>query len=163
MSHRCRIIDGVTVAYFTEESLDRLLSIDDIPQLANLRVPPGIYKSARSAKGRPDHIFNPDMDQLNTGYSQLEYVSYPTPSRRHSPATFSEPSPNRPLTWVATFPTDSSRNPPARRWTPDSPESPDDTPDSSLAPLAYLQNCPPLRRHPIDEKTLMLFTASGHI
>ncbi|KAJ2930288.1 hypothetical protein H1R20_g6838, partial [Candolleomyces eurysporus] len=50
------------IAYFTEESLERLRSIDDIPQLANLRVPPGKYKSARSAKGRPEHIFNPDAE-----------------------------------------------------------------------------------------------------
>ena len=27
-----------------------------------------------------------------------------------------------------------------------------------LAPLAYLQNIPPLRRHPLDEKALMSFT-----
>ncbi|KAJ3523884.1 hypothetical protein NMY22_g11238 [Coprinellus aureogranulatus] len=148
------------IAYFTEESLDRLLSIDDIPQLANIRVPPGKYKSARSAKGRPDHIFNPDVEQQNTGYTQLEYVSYSTPSRRHSPTPLSDTSPGRTLTWVDVSPMQDTGNPP-RRGSPGSLASSDELPDSSLAPLAYLQNCPPPRRHPVDEKTLMLFTASG--
>jgi len=42
------------IGYFTEESIERLKCIDDIPQLATLQVPHGKYKSARSAKGRPD-------------------------------------------------------------------------------------------------------------
>lgn len=150
------------IAYFTEESLDRLLSIDDIPQLANLRVPPGKYKSARSAKGRPDHIFNPESEG-NHGYSQLEYVSYASPTRRNSPMLVDPPH-NRPLTWVDTSPIETSRRAsPPRRRSPGSSVSSDDSPDSSLAPLAYLQNIPPPRRHPIDEKTLMLFTASGRL
>lgn len=149
------------VAYFTEESLDRLLSIDDIPHLASIPVPPGRYKSARSAKGRPDHIFNPEMES-SQGYSQLEYVSYASPSRRSSPMA-TEATLNRPLTWVDTSSLEKSRRHVPRRRSPGSPVSSDDTPESGLAPLAYLQNIPPPRRHPIDEKTLMLFTSSGRL
>ena len=69
------------VAYSTEESLERLRSIDDIPQLANLRVPPGKYKSAHSAKGRPEYIFNPDGE--GSGYSQLEYMPQAEEIRLH--------------------------------------------------------------------------------
>ncbi|KAF7374596.1 cAMP-independent regulatory protein pac2 [Mycena sanguinolenta] len=42
------------IAYFTEESVDRLNCIDDYPSLSCLNVPHGNYKSARSVKGRPD-------------------------------------------------------------------------------------------------------------
>lgn len=136
--------------------MERLRSIDDIPQLANLRVPPGKYKSARSAKGRPEHIFNPDAE--GSGYSQLEYVSY-APSRRNSP-TLTESTPNQTLTWVDTS-SPLELKPQTRRYVPGSPATSDEGPlDASLAPLAYLQNIPPPRRHPIDEKTLMLFTAT---
>ncbi|GAW03226.1 hypothetical protein LENED_004933 [Lentinula edodes] len=38
------------IAYFTQESLEFLHTIDDIPGLSSLHVPPGKYKSARSAK-----------------------------------------------------------------------------------------------------------------
>ncbi|EAU91089.2 hypothetical protein CC1G_03257 [Coprinopsis cinerea okayama7 len=147
------------IAYFTEESLDRLKTIEDFPQLAYLEVPPGKYKSARSAKGRPDNYFQ-SSDADSNHYSQLEYVSY-APNRRTSPNRI-EGTPNRPLTWVDTSP--HSERSSRRRTHPYSPSSADDSgSDSGLAPLAYLQNIPPPRRHPIDEKTLMLFTASGRL
>ena len=43
-----------TVAYFTGETLERLLTIDDIPDLAALRdiIPPGKYTTARMARQR---------------------------------------------------------------------------------------------------------------
>ncbi|KAF9063408.1 hypothetical protein BDP27DRAFT_1232176, partial [Rhodocollybia butyracea] len=51
------------IAYFDEESLPHLHTVDEFPRLASLPVPHGKYKSARSpTKGRPDHIFNPDQD-----------------------------------------------------------------------------------------------------
>jgi hypothetical protein len=129
-----------TVAYFTEESLDRLRSIEDIPQLAALRVPHGKYKSARSAKGRPDHIFNPETE--NPEFSRLEYVPY-APNLRSASRNPEPPATNR---------SGSTKCGSA------SSASSDDNPNS-LAPLTYLQNVPPPRRHPMDEKALMLFQA----
>ncbi|KAI0694990.1 Gti1/Pac2 family-domain-containing protein [Cerioporus squamosus] len=43
------------VAYFTGETLERLLTIDDIPELAAVRnmIPPGKYTTARMARQRP--------------------------------------------------------------------------------------------------------------
>jgi len=78
-----------TVAYFTEESLDWVRSIEDIPQLAALHVPHGKYKSARSAKGRPDHIFNPETE--DSEFSCLEYVSY-APNPRSAPRNLEPPA-----------------------------------------------------------------------
>ncbi|KAH6914423.1 Gti1/Pac2 family-domain-containing protein [Coprinopsis sp. MPI-PUGE-AT-0042] len=152
------------IAYFTEESLDRLRTIDDIPQLAYLEVPSGKYKSARSAKGRPEHLFQADADPHTFG--QLEYVSY-APSYRESPPQATHPvevTPKRSYTWVDTSSTLNERQfhlPPQRVRQQYSPSfSSDSGSDSSLAPLEYLKTIPPPRRHPIDEKTLMLFTSS---
>ncbi|KAJ7267654.1 Gti1/Pac2 family-domain-containing protein [Mycena haematopus] len=39
------------IAYFTQDTVDYLRTVDDLPCLAGLQVPPGMYKSARSAKG----------------------------------------------------------------------------------------------------------------
>ena len=152
------------VAYFTEESLDRLRTIDDIPQLAYLEVPAGRYKSARSAKGRPEHFFQGDVDPHTFG--QLEYVSY-APTPRDSPPQPShsvEVTPKRSYTWVDTSSSLSERQfrlPPQRPRQQFSPSTSSDSgSESSLAPLEYLKNIPPPRRHPIDEKTLMLFTST---
>jgi len=41
------------IAYFTQETLEQLNTIDNHPLLANLRVPPGMYTCARTSKSRP--------------------------------------------------------------------------------------------------------------
>ncbi|KAF9462457.1 Gti1/Pac2 family-domain-containing protein [Collybia nuda] len=103
------------IAYFTQETLDFLRTIDDFHQLASLAVPPGKYKTARSAKNIRIYAPHPDVDHgmgFGCGHSQI----YPVGIRR----------PTQSVTGV-------------------------------LAPLAYLQNIPPPRRHPLDEKALMSF------
>ncbi|KAG5637520.1 hypothetical protein H0H81_004271 [Sphagnurus paluster] len=139
------------IAYFTEDSISRLRSIDDFPHLANLNVPNGRYKSARSAKGRPDHIFNTEAD--NPEFPQLEYIAY-TP-RATSPRTQSDTNINPAR--QAELPLRSRYRTPSQSG---SISSDDGFPPDSLAPLEYLQNMAPPRRHPIDEKTLKLFPSS---
>ena len=59
----------LTVAYFTGETLERLLTIDDIPELAAIRnlIPPGKYTTARMARQRVradtagPALFGPDV------------------------------------------------------------------------------------------------------
>jgi len=140
------------IGYFTEESIERLKCIDDIPQLATLQVPHGKYKSARSAKGRPDHIFNPESDVPE--FAHLEYVPYtPRSASSHSP---------KERTWR-----NSSHEAPhseQRRlsaWGGSDSTSTDDGGLEGLAPLAYLENIPPPRRHPLDEKALKLLSPAG--
>ncbi|KZP34424.1 hypothetical protein FIBSPDRAFT_720022 [Athelia psychrophila] len=55
------------IAYFTQATIDDLRSIDDILELARLTVPPGTYKSARSAKGRPrdERYFDSRHESVN--------------------------------------------------------------------------------------------------
>ncbi|KAK7473214.1 hypothetical protein VKT23_001312 [Stygiomarasmius scandens] len=133
------------IAYFTQNSLQYLRTIHDIPGLANLHVPPGKYKSARSAKGRPrDSIYDPFQVNPWTGVSPHNpYTAYPpvTSPLLHSP----------PPTVLSKH--DSSNNGPT------SPRS-RTSPEKILAPLAYLENIPPPRRHPLDEEALMSFSGA---
>jgi Gti1/Pac2 family transcription factor len=138
-----------TVAYFTQESLSRLKVIDDFPVLASLQVPHHQYQSARHPKGRPEHLFSP---QHEVGTEFVPYMpnssptSYYQPEPSSSGANLASWRNNRQVGSHQKYPSTTSS---AR------PESPSDISDS-LAPLAYLQTITPIRRHPEDEKTLML-------
>lgn len=148
------------IAYFTEDSIKRLRSVDDIPHLRNLLVPHGKYKSARSAKGRPDHIFNPESEPRN------EYVPYESSQSPVLPPSASSPQ-HHPLSWPDS-PSQQEYSPSSPRHIhyprqirrgPGSSGSSDDNTEC-LAPLEYLQNIQPPRRHPMDEKALMCFSSS---
>ncbi|KAJ7502382.1 Gti1/Pac2 family-domain-containing protein [Mycena galericulata] len=149
------------IAYFTEESVDRLNSIDDYPILSSLNVPHGKYKSARSVKGRPDHIFNPDDSADSGEFSHLQYVAYDpgSVSSRSSRSTPSPRYPPRSLTWNG--PTSDRGD--SRRQAEAGPHKRGmSLPESelgSLAPLEYLETMTPPRRHPVDETALKLFKA----
>jgi hypothetical protein len=140
------------IAYFTQDSIDYLRSIDDIPQLANLPVPPGNYKSARSAKGRPrePQVQDPQPPTYNPHAPHPPYAAYPSAS---PPASFDAKHtwPERP-SYTQESPRFSNRAQP--RLFNSSKVS------DILAPLAYLQNISPPRRDPIDEKVLMSFSSS---
>ncbi|KAF7315902.1 cAMP-independent regulatory protein pac2 [Mycena indigotica] len=156
------------IAYFTEESIDRLNCIENYPALSTLRVPHGKYKSARSVKGRPDHIFNPDdsTEELSSpSTTQIQYVVYKPNAISSSRST---PSPPRSLPWNdgPTPPVHpraigiSSQHHTRNRSLPGSRiASPIPGENGFLAPLEYLQTVTPPRRHPMDETTLKLFKA----
>lgn len=132
------------VAYFTEDTASRLRTVDDIPHLASMVVPYGLYKSARSAKGRPDSIFNPESG--GSGFSRLEYVPYmprPSPSTSNPDLTVesSEAWQNKLLREQST----------PRRSGPSSTTSSDENLTNALVPLSYLQDQPLVRREPTDQ------------
>ncbi|KAJ7354620.1 Gti1/Pac2 family-domain-containing protein [Mycena albidolilacea] len=145
------------IAYFTEESVDRLNCIDDYPDLSSLHVPHGKYKSARSVKGRPDHIFNPDDSTDSGEFSHLQYVAY-DPGSVSSRSSRSTPSPrytSRSLTWNGP-PGDADAR---RQMEHKRGRSLPEMESGGLAPLEYLQTVTPPRRHPVDETALKLFRA----
>ncbi|KAJ7594470.1 Gti1/Pac2 family-domain-containing protein [Mycena floridula] len=83
------------IAYFTQESLEYLRTIEDIPILNNIQVPPGRYRSARSANRRTTRSDGPG-DRYNPSYSNI-FAPYPaalmvpepaqtTPRRLFSPS-----------------------------------------------------------------------------
>ncbi|KAF7315876.1 hypothetical protein MIND_00104100 [Mycena indigotica] len=154
------------IAYFTQDSVDYLRTIDDIPQLAGLRVPPGMYKSARRRPGQqhsqphpppPPYAHQyapPAYDAPSNPYypASVIYTQNPYPSRSPSPPSASPPSyPLGPAS-VSTLgsPARSARASPSRGLSPD------------LPPLEFLESIPPPCRHPLDEKALMSFSAGLH-
>jgi hypothetical protein len=142
------------VAYFTEDSLDYLRCIEDFPNLAYLRVPPGKYKSARSAKGK----LHSHANNLDIGSPDFSRQYVPSSPEREARVIVSPTHPSQPtplcLTWINT-PNDHNHHH-HHRVCP-RPITSSGVPDI-LAPLAYLQNIPPPTRHPLDEKALKLFT-----
>jgi hypothetical protein len=113
----------VLVAYFTQDTVDFLRTVDDLPHLASVRVPPGMYKSARSAN--------------RTGRTRSSDQPY-----LYGSSTVNRSQPHN----VVVTATGIFCNPTSPRRV-----------QEMLAPLEYLENVPPLRRHPIDEKALMSF------
>lgn len=142
---------NILVAYFTEDTVSRLRSIDDLPQLASLSVPHGKFKSARSAKGRPDYIFNPESD--SPVFPRLEYV----PHAPRSPSI----SPTTPPTEDNWSPITSENEPMLVAHSPSfsGQVASEDSNRDNLVPLHYLQDNAPPRRNPTDEKILMLLTS----
>ncbi|KAJ3989525.1 Gti1/Pac2 family-domain-containing protein [Lentinula detonsa] len=136
MNSRVHTVDASLVAYFTQESLEFLHTIDDISGLSSIHVPPGKYKSARSAKNGKSSvspvyepsIINPFRDVSHSPYPRHQLITAQT---YYNPAVLENRRPS-----VSSV---ERRNP-------------------VLAPLAYLEHIPPLRRHPLDEEALMSFT-----
>ncbi|KII92659.1 hypothetical protein PLICRDRAFT_37436 [Plicaturopsis crispa FD-325 SS-3] len=128
------------IAYFTQDSIDRLRSIDNVPQLASLRVPPGEYKSARAVKGsraREESRRESAVPAWAFGVQRA----------------YGEP-PEPPVDYAA-----SNAHRIDQPFHPNYPQTSKSSPTSaSLAPLAYLRRLPPPRRHPLDEKALMQFS-----
>ncbi|KAL1734789.1 Gti1/Pac2 family-domain-containing protein [Schizophyllum commune] len=131
------------IAYFTQSTVNSLQTIDDIPVLANLPVPIGLYIGARVGKGRKDPNANSSVSYTTT-YPRQAYVDWLQP-----PTQYGAPAPYPP---PPTTTHDGLSSRPAPVHHPIANEKKD------LAPLVYLQNAPPARRHPVDETALMALT-----
>jgi Gti1/Pac2 family transcription factor len=135
-------------AYWTQETLDRLLTVDDIPELRSLEVPPGMYLCARTNRMR-ETVSRTGRNLYAEGTGSI--VSSPS-----SPPAF--------------LPYPSQRRPEERHRSsssPLSPSSPTITGQSpngapymfaqgqglSLAPLEVLEEC---RRFPRDPTDLLI-------
>ncbi|KAH0828185.1 hypothetical protein J3R83DRAFT_3888 [Lanmaoa asiatica] len=121
------------IAYFTADTADDLRTVSEIPELARLNVPPGKYRSARHP---PRHRVHRD-EQGNHAPSHQQFPPYPSPTRLS----------NQVSQGTMRLPVPSGVGPCG----PTSLEKKGQT----LAPLVYLQNLPPPRRHPVDEEILM--------
>ncbi|KAH7909292.1 Gti1/Pac2 family-domain-containing protein [Hygrophoropsis aurantiaca] len=123
------------IAYFTHDTLDFLRTVSDLPELSRITVPPGKYRSARHHPTRPprgpreDHPFYPLSPQ---------YAPYPSPPRLLIQQS---------LTGSTIQPSHD----------PHGCSDPRTGNPQALAPLIYLQNLAPPRRHPLDEEALMSF------
>ena len=117
--------------------------MDDHPQLASLTVPIGKYQSARSVKTnrQPHDVFMPPSHQYGAPYPSHPKYMVPGPP-------YGSEQPHAPLFM--------SNSPESHRAHSAVPAGRSAT--GILAPLEYLQNIPPPRRHPLDEEALMSFT-----
>jgi hypothetical protein len=127
-------------------------------------VPAGRYISARSAKGRAEHSFPSDPE--GSGFTRLEYVPY-APPQSVKPDSAPQPRPgqhpyfNFPRAWPIDSGNDKRHASSSRSTSPTSSNTPttDERGKQILVPLSYLEEHPPTRRHPTDEKALMMLTS----
>jgi hypothetical protein len=119
------------IAYFTADTADDLRTVSEIPELARLEIPPGKYRSARHNPAR--HRVHRD-EQGSHAPSHQQFAPYPSPTRLFNPVFLGTilPSGDGPRGLASL-----------------------ERKGQTLAPLVYLQNLPPPRRHPVDEEILM--------
>ena len=135
------------VAYFTQETIDNLYTIDDFPELSSLQVPPGKFRSARCVKGRPK----------DTSENAGPYSSHQARSPKYAPYLASNgqhPSPLDPPVWPKAPHGVTQGKLGGSRFS--------SNPDGAqvLAPLAFLETTHIPKRHPIDDRALRSFTVS---
>lgn len=127
-------------------------------------MPAGRYISARSAKGRAEHSFASDPE--GSGFARLEYVPYAPPQSVEpdsAPRAFTGQHPylDIPKDWPMDQAKDDRNASTSRSSSPSSSNTPtiDERGKQILVPLSYLEEHPPPRRHPTDEKVLMMLTS----
>ncbi|EIM83018.1 uncharacterized protein STEHIDRAFT_64307 [Stereum hirsutum FP-91666 SS1] len=153
------------IGYFTQETANTLYSVRDFTHLAHLEVPPGSFRSARSAKGRPrtiDHM-------LHTVDSGRHTPSPKRGSPSSSPYAFTHrrsPIPIRPSTGSPSSHNDSRYRSNAvdhnsgLHLDPLEIVAPQPMAEVDLAPLAFLENSHIPKRHPVDDRALRAFSLS---
>ncbi|KAG6831155.1 hypothetical protein H0H87_006085 [Tephrocybe sp. NHM501043] len=142
-------------AYFSQQRLDELGTIDGIRGVGDVPVPEGLFKSARAGKLRRDHRSAEkntvqSSDQSSLSQSGLHF--------NHGHSTFSGHRGSPPQTYPtlsSPFSDDSRESSPSsessrRAWSPSQ--------QTSLVPLEYLQNVSGPRRDPADEQLLRRFS-----
>ena len=133
-------------AYYTQESLESLRTVDDIPFLRTIEVPRNCYVCARNNGTRR----NARQGGAESNLPQLTYDSSSSSSATLSPEALTYnsiplPPPHTPS---------EAHIPPAAPLPPGYVLS-----DRRLAPLEYLQNISPKARDPIDDEALRQFQA----
>jgi hypothetical protein len=142
-------------AYWTQETLDRLLTVDDIPELRSLEVAPGTYLCARTNRMREavsrsarnlfsEGVALPSSPSASPTYAAYTYQRRPT-DERPSPAPLSPSSSVSSHTGNRIMTTS-----PPRIYATQSQ-------GLSLAPLEMLEECRRRRRDPSDEVILRSF------
>ncbi|KXN89144.1 cAMP-independent regulatory protein pac2 [Leucoagaricus sp. SymC.cos] len=137
-------------AYFSQNKLDELRTVDEIPGIGDVAVPEGWFKSARVGKARRDSRAqgnNPQSVEASSQSTTPPFYTYPLGS---SPTSQSR-----------------SNGPPNQRSSPPSPSSHSSTssihntphPTGQLVPLEYLKNVSAPRRDPTDEQLLRRFSS----
>ncbi|KAH9946954.1 hypothetical protein B0H21DRAFT_741013 [Amylocystis lapponica] len=143
-------------AYYTQETLETLLTVDEIPVLRSLRVPEGHYVCARTSGARRALRARGAVPTNEIGATRTSTLSSPN---LHSDTTTS-------TTTFMTSPRDDRPSPtlgprlgPATFFM----ATPRDSAKIHLAPLEYLQNIPPKPRDPVDDEVLRCLSRSTRL
>lgn len=151
-------------AYFTQATIGNMKTVDDIPCLKNLAVPPGMYRRSRSGKRKSDNR-RPSITDLPSPLSEPgspQHGSYPLYIPFDGQGS-SSPSPRR----LSTSSGSDGHEDDYYHWTRPRERSgyafsfqdQPDTVSTGLAPLAYLQSLQNPRRNPDDEVVLRAFAS----
>ncbi|KAJ7599228.1 Gti1/Pac2 family-domain-containing protein [Mycena floridula] len=145
-------------AYFSQERLDSLKTIDTVRGVGDIPVPDGLFRSARASKTQKREIgemtsSNTQMAMQNTFRPTISTVSSPS-----SPVNRTAPSQHVPQSPTHAFQTHSIPSSPSPR--PGYRQSHHG--GGQLVPLEYLQNVAAPKRHPADEQLLRRFSSTGH-
>ena len=156
----------MTAAYFIPGTVNQLRTIDDIPALANIRPPEGMYTSAKMGKGRARGEYYPS--DIHSGGSTMLGT---TPGQQYPPPPIYAPYPGPQLpTLSGSRESISPQSLRASAWSSNSPTTPvspgaDDRqalphPARLLPPPSLgLHPAPPVQgpyspRHPLDNEAL---------
>ncbi|KAE9391103.1 hypothetical protein BT96DRAFT_888874 [Gymnopus androsaceus JB14] len=140
-------------AYFSQEKLNRLNTIDSIPGIGNVQVPDGLFRSARANKTRRDAremLLPTSLASETVIRSAISYSNH-----IGTVAHTSHLEPVAVLTPIRTSALPTSRSS-STTSSPVSMHSPMSFP-GQLVPLHYLENTASPRREPTDEQLLRRF------
>ncbi|KAF9447146.1 hypothetical protein P691DRAFT_776338 [Macrolepiota fuliginosa MF-IS2] len=139
-------------AYFSQNRLDELRTVDRIHGVGDVTVPEGWFKSARVGKARRDSRAQSNNNtQPSENPSTPPFYTYPlgsSPTSQHHHAPAQHPPASSPSPSGRSSSTSSSSN-----------HNSSGHPTGHLVPLEYLQNVSAPRRDPADEQTLRRFSS----
>ncbi|KAI0001259.1 hypothetical protein BJV74DRAFT_897552 [Russula compacta] len=143
-------------AYWTQETLDRLSTVDDIPELRSLEVPPGIYLCARTNRMR-ETVSRPGRNLFSEGTAlpsptlPSAFALYQSQCRLDDRHRSSSLSPSSPVSSHSTNGGMMSPRVYAQQGYAQQGRG------LSLAPLEMLEECRRFKRDPADEVILRSF------
>jgi hypothetical protein len=141
-------------AYWTQETLDRLLTVDDIPELRSLEVAPGTYLCARTNRMR-EAVSRSARNLFSEGIALQSPSASPTyapyPYQRHPADERPSPAPLSPSSSVSSHAGNGMRTTTSPRLYATQSQG------LSLAPLEMLEECRRRRRDASDEGILRSF------
>jgi len=150
---------AIVAAYFSQQKLASLETIDSIPMVGNTVVPEGWFGSARTA---------PKMRRDSRGYGSTSHLAdrnlYPSPPNfADGPSLISDFSPNRDVLQMlqqSSPPLPSARSPSSSPNAQTTALTPRVNSPQQLVPLEILQSVSPPQRDPMDEQLLRRFSGS---
>ncbi|KNZ82259.1 hypothetical protein J132_03773 [Termitomyces sp. J132] len=143
-------------AYFSQQRLEELGTIDQIPGVGDTPVPEGLFRSARAGKMRRDHR---NSGEKTTPPGDTPSLPESSDSHCEDEETVSGNTRLHDSSLLTHYPTLSFSGKAREESSQSSRHCGFPTQQTSLVPLEYLQNISVPRRNPADEQTLRRFSS----